>query len=580
MCADKTSQLPPAADRSTKKAKFKAQGADGDNPSPLSFRDMLMDMQEQSDSGKFGRKDDWELEEDDVTYREEESMPFIAFSSKVHERLVEPWENSVVVKTLGRNLGYRVLSSRLNMIWSSTTGFEIIDLANDYFLIRFNNKKDVEYALTEGPWTVMGHYLSVQKWSPDFDVVNNKINHIVAWIRLSQMNIQFYHKSIIRRLGHIIGPVIKIDNNTITAQRGKFARLAVELDLQKPLVSQFNLEGRIQKVEYENLPTICFGCGKFGHFKDTCPDSADINIMAKDTPAPPTEAEGQAVVVAAATDYREPKFGSWMVVARQPRPRKVLAKDNPKVPDKDQHMPKTSQSRFGALEDLDIEGEISQDHDTDPGSQREPMMPISESIQILAPKPRSMKKKNPSQLTRKYPPRKVSITIPPSQPVTENFDPNIQIPTNYSHQNNQPPAMHGMHAPPKFSTSTPSAPSNAASTSMHGMHAYHNYGQHNPDPFPVSITLNPLHHSAVSFPKTSSPKAINHPPSQPVGDPSLVGEPPDKGIPNDPYIMAAIVEPEDSPVASRSGSPLSATNIFFVADSGIEIEAEALKSSR
>ncbi|XP_024043278.1 uncharacterized protein LOC112099971 [Citrus clementina] len=269
-----------------------------------------MDMQVHSDSGKFGRKDDWELEEDDVTYREEEPMPFIAFSSRVHERLVEPWENSVVVKILGRNLGYRVLSSRLNRIWSSTTGFEIIDLANDYFLIRFNNNNDLEYALTEGPWTVMGHYLSVQKWSPDFDVVNNKINRIVAWIRLSKMNIQFYHKNIIRRLGHIIGLVIKIDNNTVTAQRGKFARLAVELDLQKPLVSQFNLEGRIQKVEYENLPTICFGCGKFGHFNDACPDSADINIMAKDNPTPPTEAERQAVVVAAASDYQEPKFGS------------------------------------------------------------------------------------------------------------------------------------------------------------------------------------------------------------------------------------------------------------------------------
>ena len=116
-------------------------------------------------------------------------MPFIAFSSRVHDRLVEPWENSVVVKILGRNLGYGVLCSRLNKIWSSTIGFEIIDLANDYFLIRFNNEKDVEYALTEGPWTVMGHYLSVQKWPPDFDVANNKFDRIVAWIHLSKMNI-------------------------------------------------------------------------------------------------------------------------------------------------------------------------------------------------------------------------------------------------------------------------------------------------------------------------------------------------------------------------------------------------------
>ncbi|KAL9418367.1 hypothetical protein AB3S75_041219 [Citrus x aurantiifolia] len=231
-----------------------------------------------------------------------------------------------------------------------------------------------------------------------------------------------------------------------------------------------------------------------------------------------------------------------MVVARQLRPRKVLVKDNPKNLDKDRHMPKTSQSLFGVLEDLDIEDKISQDHDTDHGSQREPMMPISESIQILAPKPRSMKKKNPSQYTLKYPPRKASITILPSQPVTENIDPNIQIPTNYSHQSNQPLVMHGMHAHPKFSTSDSFGPSNAASTSMHGMHANQQYTQNNPGPFPVPIT--PLYHSAVSFPKTFSPK------------------------------------PEDSLVASRSGSSLSANDILFVANFGMEVEAEALESSR
>ena len=95
-------------------------------------------------------------------------------------------------------------------------------------------------------------------------------------------------------------------------------------------MSQFNLKGRIQKVEYENLPMICFGCGKFGHYKDACPDSAEIYNMAKDNPIPPTEAKGQTIVVAEESNYREPKFGSWMVMACKRRLRKVTVKDNPK----------------------------------------------------------------------------------------------------------------------------------------------------------------------------------------------------------------------------------------------------------
>ncbi|KAH9648713.1 DUF4283 domain-containing protein [Citrus sinensis] len=276
-----------AVDRSTKKKKFREQGEDGDNPSPPSFADIVMKMQARPENVLFGKTDDWDLEEDDVIFRDEEPMPFIAFSNRVHERLAQPWEHSMVVKILGSNLGYRLLLTRLKSIWSATKGFTVVDLAQDYYLVRFSSERDVEYALTEGLWTVMGHYLIIQQWSPSFDVATNKIEKIVAWIRLAEMNVHFYHKNIIRRLGEIIGPVVKIDHKTVEAQRGKFTRIAVEIDLNKPLISQFNFEDRIQRVEYEYLPTIFFVCGKIGHYKDACPDSDEVAPREKELPVPP-----------------------------------------------------------------------------------------------------------------------------------------------------------------------------------------------------------------------------------------------------------------------------------------------------
>ena len=71
-------------------------------------------------------------------------------------------------------------------------GFTIIDLTNDYYLVCFQNEEDVEYALTEGPWTIIGHYLFVQQWTPEFDAITNRVDRIVAWIRLSGMNIHFF----------------------------------------------------------------------------------------------------------------------------------------------------------------------------------------------------------------------------------------------------------------------------------------------------------------------------------------------------------------------------------------------------
>ncbi|KAI9085322.1 hypothetical protein K1719_032699 [Acacia pycnantha] len=52
--------------------------------------------------------------------------------------------------------------------------------------------------------------------------------------------------------------------------RGRYARIAVIIDLLKPLVPWILVDGKTYGVEYERLPHICFGCGKYGHTKEKC----------------------------------------------------------------------------------------------------------------------------------------------------------------------------------------------------------------------------------------------------------------------------------------------------------------------
>lgn len=75
------------------------------------------------------------------------------------------------------------------------------------------------------------------------------------------MPLYYYHKKIIRLLGNVVGKILRIDYNTELVTRGKFVRIAVEINLDRPLDSQFLLDRKIQKVEYESFPSICFGCG-------------------------------------------------------------------------------------------------------------------------------------------------------------------------------------------------------------------------------------------------------------------------------------------------------------------------------
>lgn len=69
----------------------------------------------------------------------------------------------------------------------------------------------------------------------------------------------------------LIGKLVKLDFQTDNKTRGRFARLAVFINLEKPLVSQVMVDDVIQRVEYEALPTVCFSYGKYGHTKQLCP---------------------------------------------------------------------------------------------------------------------------------------------------------------------------------------------------------------------------------------------------------------------------------------------------------------------
>ncbi|KAE8671499.1 hypothetical protein F3Y22_tig00111947pilonHSYRG00134 [Hibiscus syriacus] len=93
---------------------------------------------------------------------------------------------------------------------------------------------------------------------------------IMAWIRLSGLPYRYYTKSLFRFIAGAIGRVVRINYNTADGKRGKFARMAIIVDLTKPLVSGIIIDGQHQAVEYEGLPTIYYARGKCGHSLDKC----------------------------------------------------------------------------------------------------------------------------------------------------------------------------------------------------------------------------------------------------------------------------------------------------------------------
>ncbi|KAI9071830.1 hypothetical protein K1719_046204 [Acacia pycnantha] len=107
------------------------------------------------------------------------NFPKFSFSEKMKKRLYKAWNKAVIVKLLGRDIGYKLLLSILQSIWAKKGVISLINIGNDFFVVKFTNKDDYVNALTGGPWMIFDHYMTVRPWEPQFHPWKAKIDKSV-----------------------------------------------------------------------------------------------------------------------------------------------------------------------------------------------------------------------------------------------------------------------------------------------------------------------------------------------------------------------------------------------------------------
>lgn len=98
-----------------------------------------------------------EISEEKVEFYRDYSVPQIRFSKKVMKELTEAIHCTVVVRLLTSGLGYNGLQSAIKSMWKPNGEFHIVDMENQYFLVKLDNKADYLHALFNGPWITGAH---------------------------------------------------------------------------------------------------------------------------------------------------------------------------------------------------------------------------------------------------------------------------------------------------------------------------------------------------------------------------------------------------------------------------------------
>ncbi|KAJ7961971.1 reverse transcriptase [Quillaja saponaria] len=175
------------------------------------------------------------------------SWPKVHVPTLELERFHQPWRGSLIVKLLGTSLSYGYMLNRLKQKWQLKGG----------------------------------HYLTMRRWKPEFQPNKERIKCTAVWIRFPEQPIEYFQSNSLFELVGQIGKILKVDKAIQDSERGKFSRICIEIELDKPLIPKIKIGKRWRRIEYEGFHMICFHCGAFGHSKEHSPTNVKVNNMGK-----------------------------------------------------------------------------------------------------------------------------------------------------------------------------------------------------------------------------------------------------------------------------------------------------------
>lgn len=143
--------------------------------------------------------------------KQEENSNSITLSKADLESLYAPWKVSIIIKVFGKRLPCVYLKNKLMDLWRPTEPLNLIDLGNDYYVVKFNCLTNTNKVLHEGPWFIAGNFVSARKWESNFVPNSSIITHTTIWARLPQLPTEFYDRSVLERVGQKSGVLLKID---------------------------------------------------------------------------------------------------------------------------------------------------------------------------------------------------------------------------------------------------------------------------------------------------------------------------------------------------------------------------------
>ncbi|KAI4347405.1 hypothetical protein L6164_008220 [Bauhinia variegata] len=154
----------------------------------------------------------------------------------------------LLLSSKSRNIDYPFLNAKLSQLWSIQ--FPMVAIGSGYFIVKFGEMEQLMDIATGGPWFVQGVEISMQFWSPNF-VCKNPTQASIVWVRLPNLLIKYFDHQVLIKVGNSLGKLLKVDTYSVNGDRGRFARLCIQVLNKLRVPSAVNIDDFIQNVIVE-----------------------------------------------------------------------------------------------------------------------------------------------------------------------------------------------------------------------------------------------------------------------------------------------------------------------------------------
>nr|XP_020172955.1 uncharacterized protein LOC109758507 [Aegilops tauschii subsp. strangulata] len=201
----------------------------------------------------------------------------------------------VVGKAMSERLAHPdAICLSLGKVWCPIKGIWCKEIGVSQFLFTFHQESGKRKAIEDGPWMFDKELVVVEDYVPSKRPEDYNHNNIPIWVRVYNLPLGMMTEESAEDIGNIIGEFVEADTGADGIAIGKFLRIKIRMQIDRPIMRGFTLDGGEEsaevhdkgkvasergeeeedrdwcKFEYEYLPDFYYTCGIIGHGEKDC----------------------------------------------------------------------------------------------------------------------------------------------------------------------------------------------------------------------------------------------------------------------------------------------------------------------